>query len=127
MIQELGFFELMTSESFTSSSVGEFETEMNCRVLEVSENNLPTENENVIDAGNVILVEGRYEVLHYQVDNRFVFVREIGPAPTPQTNIGQNLRILNVLHPFIAIAALIWVIVATASGLFALYVSASIA
>jgi di/tricarboxylate transporter len=123
-LEKLAFFELSLSETFVSVSVEEFNRQFSCRIRLLSRNGHAKHGISDVIPGDVLVVEGDFELLHLHYDPRFVKVSEVPLADTPQLNPAPSL--VRRLHPWIALIVLIFVVTVNAVGLFDLYFAACI-
>ncbi len=124
-LEKLAFFELFLSDKFVACSLSDVEREFACTVRALSRNG--NSKHDVTDAlpGDVLVVEGDFELLHLHYDDRFVSVREVPVAASPMLNPAPSL--VRILHPYIALLALLFIVVTNAVGLFDLYVASCFA
>lgn len=116
---KLAFFEVYLPKEFPLSPVKHFGQMFGCRVRLVFRHGFSKHQEKNVVGGDVLLVESRYDILHFNTDGRFGQVKEV-PAVVPHIH-HPTLPLIRKLHPWIALVVLLSVVVLNAVGLLLLY------
>lgn len=117
----LAFFEVFLASDYPAEplQVSQFEQAMSCRVRLLNSHGVTRHRGKEIHKGDVLVVESRYDILHFHTDERFLSIKEVPGVQSSVKNV--TLPLVRRLHPWIALLVLLGVVVLNAAGVLLLY------